>query len=41
VLINRKNGSIVPKGGTVLEEKDKLLVLTNDAGLNYLRSIIK
>jgi len=41
VLINRKNGSIVPKGGTVLENKDKLLVLTHDEGLNYLRSIIK
>ncbi len=41
VLINRKNGSIVPNGGTVIENKDKLLVLTHDEGLNYLRSIIK
>jgi cell volume regulation protein A len=40
VLISRNDNFVVPRGGTVLEAGDRLLVLADQAGLAQVRSIV-
>jgi cell volume regulation protein A len=41
VLLNRNDDFIVPRGGTLLEAGDKLLVLSDKRALPEIRSIVE